>query len=395
MQFLIASTNFKFTKLEGTNQQFIMEINRRQWLKSATMVGGFTLFNNLGIRALTTEEQINFNPRLFTKPIKLSSNENPYGPSARVRGAITTVYSDGCRYPYSYADELAQILADKHGVGRDSIILTGGSTEGLKIAGITFTADGGEIIAAKPTFLAMMQYAEMWGAKINWVPVDTNKGYDLEEIEKRIGQETKMVFLCNPNNPTSTLLPKEQLLDFCSTVSKKTIVFSDEAYYEFIEDPAYPSMVELVKKGANVVVSKTFSKVYGLAGLRIGYLIAKPEIANVLRKNVVAMTNVYAIAAAKEALKDEAFFKFSIDKNNEARQIIYKTLDHLERDYIKSNTNFVFFHSGKDINELGTQMLEKGVRIGRAFPPFYDWCRISTGTSEEMQLFAESLISLY
>jgi len=359
------------------------------------MVGGFTLFNGLGLQALSTEKHLKFNPRLLTKPIKLSSNENPYGPSARVRGAITTVYSDGCRYPYSYADELAQILADKHGVPRESIILTGGSTEGLKIAGITFTADGGEIIAAKPTFLAMMQYAEMWGAKINWVPVDKDKGYDLEEIEKRISSETKMVFLCNPNNPTSTLLPKDQLVDFCSTVSKRTIVFSDEAYYEFIEDPNYPSMIDLVKKGENVVVSKTFSKVYGLAGLRIGYLIAKPEIAAILRKNVVAMTNVYAIAGAKEALNDHEFYNFSIQKNKEAKQLIYKTLEHLDLEYIKSNTNFVFFHSGKDINELGAKMLEKGVRVGRAFPPFYDWCRISTGTLEEMNLFAESLISLY
>ena len=119
--------------------------------------------------------------------------------------------SDGCRYPYGYAAELEDYLAIKHGVDPESIIVTGGSTEGLKIAGITFTAEGGEIIAAKPTFLAMMQYAEMWGAKINWVPVDENMGYDLEEIEKRISSETKMVFLCNPNNPTSTLLPADTL----------------------------------------------------------------------------------------------------------------------------------------------------------------------------------------
>lgn len=374
---------------------YLMELNRRQWLKSASMVGGFALFNSLGLQPLSAEERIKYNPRALSSPIKLSSNENPYGPSARVRGAITTVYDDGCRYPFSYADELAEMLAAKHGVTKDHIVLTGGSTEGLKIAGITFTADGGEIIAAKPTFLAMMQYAEMWGANINWVPVDANKGYDLDEIEKRISNDTKMVFLCNPNNPTSTLLPKDKLVDFCSTASKKTIVFSDEAYYEFIEDQDYPSMIDLVKKNENIVVSKTFSKVYGLAGLRIGYLIAKPELANILRKNVVAMTNVYAIAAAKESLKDDDFFKFSLQKNREAKQMIYETLDHLELDYIKSSTNFVFFHSGRPIDELGNQMLAKGVRIGRPFPPFYDWCRISTGTMEEMRLFSKSLISLY
>ncbi len=372
-----------------------MQYNRRQWLKSATLAGSFTLFNGLTLNALTTEERFKFNPRRFDNPIKLSSNENPYGPSNRVRGAISNIFGNGCRYPFAYADELAQMLADKHGVTKDHIVLTGGSTEGLKIAGITFTADGGEIIAAKPTFLAMMQYAEMWGAKINWVPVDEGKGYDLQEIEKRMTSNTKMVFLCNPNNPTSTLLPKEQLVDFCSTVSKKSIVFSDEAYYEFIEDPDYPSMLDLVKKGEDVVVSKTFSKVYGLAGLRIGYLIAKPALASILKKNVVAMTNVYAIAAAKEALMDQEFFDFALQKNSEAKKVIYDTLDHLGLNYIKSSTNFVFFESGRHIDTLGSQMLEKGVRIGRPFPPFYNWCRISTGTPEEMALFSKALISVY
>jgi len=373
-----------------------MQLNRRQWLKTTALAGGFTLFNGLtGIETLTAEEVKKFNPRKLASTIRLSSNENPYGPSERVRNAVKNAFDDGCRYPYSYSDELEQILAKKHGVDPENIIVTGGSTEGLKIAGITFTAEGGEIIAAKPTFLAMMQYAEMWGAKINWVPVDENMGYDLEEIEKRISSETKMVFLCNPNNPTSTLLPADTLVDFCISVSKKTVVFSDEAYYEYIEDLNYPSMIELVKKGENVVVSKTFSKVFGMAGMRIGYLIAKPELAQKIRRNIVAMSNVYAIEGAKEALLDDEFYQFSIQKNKEAKTIIYNTLDHLELPYIKSSTNFVFFKSGRNINELGPQMFDKGVSIGRAFPPFYDWCRISTGTLEEMELFSKSLVSLY
>jgi len=373
-----------------------MELNRREWLRTTALAGGFTLLNGFTtIKPLTTEEKLKFNPRKLSNPIRLSSNENPYGPSERVRNAVKNAFDDGCRYPYEYADELAEMLAKKHGVDRESIIITGGSTEGLKIAGITFTADGGEIIAAKPTFLAMMQYAEMWGANINWVPVDKNMGYDLDEIEKRISSKTKMVFLCNPNNPTSTLLPADALVDFCSTVSKKTIVFSDEAYYEYIDDPKYPSMIELVKKGENVVVSKTFSKVYGMAGMRIGYLIAKPQLAQIIKLNVVAMSNVYAIEGAKEALRDEEFFNFSIEKTNESKQLIYAALDHLGLTYVKSSTNFIFFKSGRNIDLLGKQMLEKGVRIGRAFPPFYDWCRISTGTTEEVRAFTKALISVY
>nr|WP_239021938.1 aminotransferase class I/II-fold pyridoxal phosphate-dependent enzyme [Pontimicrobium aquaticum] len=172
-------------------------------------------------------------------------------------------------------------------------------------------------------------------------------------------------------------------------------MFSDEAYYEYIDNPNYPSMVDLVNKGENVVVSKTFSKVFGMAGMRIGYLIAKPELAQTIRRNVVAMSNVYAIEGAKEALKDDEFFKFSLEKTREAKQLIYSTLDHLELPYVKSSTNFIFFKSGRHINTLGKQMLDKGVMIGRAFPPFYDWCRISTGTLEEVNTFNNALISVY
>jgi histidinol-phosphate aminotransferase len=241
----------------------------------------------------------------------------------------------------------------------------------------------------------MMKFAQQWGASVNWVPVGADKGYDLDEIEKRISSKTKLVFLCNPNNPTGTLVPANKLIDFCNTASKKTIVFSDEAYYDFIETPNYPSMVEGVKRGDDVIVSKTFSKVYGMAGMRVGYLIAKPQIADKIRKNIVAMSNVLAVEAAKEALQDEAFYKFSLAKNKEAKSRIYNLLNHLKLDYVTSHTNFIFFHSQRDIRELGPKMLKKGVRIGRPFPPFYDWCRISTGTIEEVDLFIKGMLEVY
>tara|TARA_A100000164_G_C21841491_1_gene740343 strand:- start:141 stop:1253 length:1113 start_codon:yes stop_codon:yes gene_type:complete len=365
---------------------------RRDWLRSSLGIGGLLIAPP---SILSANEKENFIPRKLDPIIRLSSNENPYGPSKRVQERIKNSFSDACRYPYAYSDDLAVTLAKKHGVDPESIIITGGSTEGLKIAGLTFASNGGEIISGKPTFLAMMEYAEQWGATINWVPVGADKGYDLDEIEKRISSKTKLVFLCNPNNPTGTLVPADKLIDFCNTVSKKTIVFSDEAYYDFIETSNYPSMVEAVKEGGNVIVSKTFSKVYGMAGLRIGYLIAKPEIAAELRKNIVAMSNVLAIEAAKEALQDEAFYKFSLAKNKEAKTRIYKLLDYLKLDYVPSHTNFIFFHSKRDIRELGTKMLEKGVRIGRPFPPYYDWCRISSGTIEEVDLFIKGMLEVY
>ncbi len=371
-------------------------MNRRQWLRSTSITGSFALFGGLGLtNALTLEEVVKFNPRPLSKLIRLSSNENPYGPSKKVQEAVKSAFDHGCRYPYGYANELAEILAKKEGVTRDHIIICGGSTEGLKVTGLTFASGGGEIIAAQPTFLAMMTYAKQWGATINWVPVDENKGHDVNEIEKRISSKTKLVFLCNPNNPTSTILPSEKLVDFCDAVSKKTILFSDEAYYDYIEEPDYPSMVALVKQEKDVIVSRTFSKVYGMAGLRIGYLIAKPELTEKLRRNMVAYSNVLAIAGAKEALNDKEFYTFSLQKTREAKELIYKTLNNLELPYVKSNTNFIFFKSGKDIRTLHKEMMNKGVLIGRPFPPFFDWCRISTGTLEEVVAFNKVLSSVY
>ena len=365
---------------------------RRDWLRSSLGIGGLLLAPP---NILSAQEKIDFIPRSLDPIIRLSSNENPYGPSKMVQERIKNSFVHACRYPYAYSDDLELILAKKHGVDPESIIVTGGSTEGLKITGLTFASNGGEIISGQPTFLAMMKFAEQWGASVNWVPVGSDKGYDLDEIEKRISSKTKLVFLCNPNNPTGTLVPAEKLVDFCNTASKKTIVFSDEAYYDFIETPNYPSMVEAVKRGDDVIVSKTFSKVYGMAGMRVGYLIAKPQIADKIRKNIVAMSNVLAVEAAKEALQDEAFYKFSLTKNKEAKTRIYKLLDHLKLDYVTSHTNFIFFHSQRDIRELGPKMLEKGVRIGRPFPPFYDWCRISTGTIEEVDLFIKGMLEVY
>ena len=365
---------------------------RRDWLRSSVGLGGLLLAPS---SLLSAQQKIEFQPRSLEPIIRLSSNENPYGPSKKVQERIQKSFVHGCRYPYAYSDDLAEQLAKKHGVAPESIIITGGSTEGLRITGLTFASNGGEIISGQPTFLAMMTYAEQWGATINWVPVGEDKGYDLDEIEKRISAKTKLIFLCNPNNPTGTLVPAKKLVDFCEVASKKAIVFSDEAYYDFIETPDYPSMIDAVKRGDNVIVSKTFSKVYGMAGLRIGYLIAKPEIATQIRKNVVAMSNVLAIEAAKEALADKSFYEFSLQKNSEAKARIYTLLDHLKLDYVESHTNFIFFHAKKDIRELGPAMLAKGVRIGRPFPPFYDWCRISSGTLEEVDVFIKGMMEIY
>lgn len=366
------------------------KFDRRQWLKSAGLAGSFAFFGGIESTAKSISAfEKKFNPRPFASPVKLSSNENPYGPSEKVRKAMQDAFDQGCRYPRNYG--LAEMLAKKEGVTPEHIVITAGSTEGLKITGLTYGLDNGQIIAAKPTFLAMMNYAEQFGTDISWVPVDDNMMHDLDAMERRVTNNTKLIFLCNPNNPTSTLLPADKVKDFCESVSKRAVVFSDEAYYDFIETPDYPSMVELVKKDMNVIVSRTFSKVYGLAGIRVGYLIARPDIAQRLRSKVVTYTNILAVEAAKTALGDQEFYNHSTKMNKEAKQYIYSVLDELNLKYVESHTNFVFFHSGVNISELNKKMRDQGVLIGRPFPPFYDWCRISTGTMDEVKAFGEGL----
>lgn len=366
-------------------------MNRRKWLRGAGMASMATLVG--GLPALQANPMPLYPARkiLDGQPIRLSANENPYGPSPVVRKAIEAAFEVACRYPSASRDRLLDKIAEKEGLSKDHIVITGGSTEGLKVTGLTFGLDSGEIIAAAPTFKALFSYAAQFGAHIHQVPVTKDLQHDLPAMERRITNRTSLVFICNPNNPTGTLLPADEFTDFCKRVAKRTVVFSDEAYSDFITESDYPSMTSLVKQGHNVIVSKTFSKVYGLAGVRIGYLVARPDIAARLIRNRVAYTNVLALHAAEAALDDQAFYKFSIQKNVEAKNMIYKTLDNLGLQYTPSHTNFVFFKSGRPIEQLNRQMEDKGVLIGRSFPPLTEWCRISTGTLEEVQRFNQAL----
>lgn len=365
------------------------KFNRRKWLQATSLAGlGTTLLSS----TVTGQSSTTISP--ISTIAKLNSNENPFGPSPKVRQAMIDAFDMGCRYPYQKMGELAVMIAKNLGLSRDHIVMAAGSTEGLKATGLTFGKNGGEIITADPVYKSLLSYAEQHGAYINRVPVNKEMQHDLEEMERRINNNTSLVFLCNPNNPTGALLPKDKLVDFCNAVADKTILFSDEAYYDYITEPNYPSMIEMVKKGKNVVVSRTFSKVYGLAGLRVGYLVARPDIAERIRQNVMAKSNMMAVIAAMTAYEEKGFYQDSLNRNMEAKQHIYAILNDLNLPYIPSHTNFVFFQSGQDINQLIPKMLAKEVIIGRPFPPLNNWCRISTGRMEHVEQFGEALKSV-
>jgi len=198
--------------------------------------------------------------------------------------------------------------------------------------------------------------------------------------------------VCNPNNPTGTIVPGDRLKDFCSAVSRCTPVLVDEAYHEYVQHPAYASMTDLVKAGEHVIVSRTFSKIYGLAGLRVGYALARPDIAERLRRYLTRHSvNILGLRAAIASYQDRAYQELSRKKNEEVRAWLYRHFDRLNLRHLPSETNFVFFHLGFPVTSFREAMAQRGILVGRPFPPYLNWCRVSTATMEEMKCFTEAL----
>jgi len=374
-------------------------LNRRQWLRSAGIATGAMTLLNHNLFSLNNIKPYDDQAGDFVFAengiIRLSSNENPYGPSPFVREKMIAAFDKACRYPGADIDSLTKKIAQKEGLTTEHILVTVGSTEGLKIAALAYLHNGGELVAPEPTFEAMLNYAEACGAYVHRVPVNLDLGINLEAMEKRCNADTKMVFICNPNNPTGTILPADEMSHFCTKIAQRTMVFSDEAYFDYINEKNYPSMTSLIKNDLNVIVSRTFSKVYGIAGLRIGYLIARPDIIKRLEIFQVDNPNMLALAAAHAAMDENEFYNFSIQKNNESKKMITSTLDQFNLVYTQSHANFVFFRSGIDISEFGKKMLQHNIKVGRPFRPLLNWCRISTGKTEEMQSVVSALKKIY
>ena len=370
------------------NSQIMASLKRRTWLKSLSVAGaGAITLHPKDILELIPDDTKTAKKNSI---IRLSSNENPYSPSTTMQEVIQNFGSELCRYPNQFFSDLEYQIAEKEGIDPAHIVITSGSREGLKAVGMMKSMKGNQIITCLPTYRALIDYADFIGADIKALPLDKDMLFDLSGIEEAIDDQTSMVFVCNPNNPTGTLLEPEYLTDWCIRTSKKTTVFVDEIYYDYIETQGYPSMKSLVLDGHDVIIARTLSKVYGLAGIRIGYMIASKETAEEIRTSLHSGPNILAIRLAQAALKDEEFYEFSLKKNQQAKQIIYRTLDAVGLRYIKSHTNFVFFHTGLPIEEVHEKYVEQGILVGRPFPPFMDWCRVSTGSIEEVEKFARA-----
>ncbi len=365
-----------------------LPMNRRQWLKVSAVAAA-----SLAVRRdVSGAEWIAPpSPERDQPFIRLHSNENPYGPSRRARCAMITAFDEGCRYPSGHYEELKRLIAEKEGVSPDHVILGAGSHEILRMAGVAYGLEGGEVLTAYPTYEGLEHYARTIGAYVHRVPLTADFQIDLDAMDRRITQAVRLVFVCNPNNPTGRILPGDQLREFCRAISRRTVVLVDEAYHDYVQAREYASMIDLVREGYNVIVSRTFSKIHALAGLRVGYGLARPDIiARLGQFRTNHSVNILGLRAAIASYQDASFQDFSRRKNAEARTYLYRVLGELGRRYIPSQTNFVFFHLGREVTAFRQAMKEHGVLVGRPFPPYTNWCRLSLGTMEEMELFAQA-----
>lgn len=378
-----------------TNKNMKSSISRRDWFRSAMVAGagiplGLSFVSEL-MAAPASEAEREFAVLKAGKLVRLGSNENPYGPSAKAREAIKLSISEGNRYAFEASDDLKQMIAAKEGVTKDHILMGAGSGELLAITGMSVGLEGGSVLSAWPTFTMLMNYAEKYNARWDRVNLDQYMAHDLDAMASAVKADTKIVFVVNPNNPTGTIVDNGKLKSFCMEMAKKSIVYSDEAYLEFLEPSQQLSMVELVKQDYNVIVSKTFSKIYGLAGLRVGYVVAKPDLIKKLsRYQMGTILSQTAIAAAKASLGDEEFMTYTRTMNAAARKVFTDYLDQKKWFHGKSLTNVLLFPAPKDGKTILEQTTQRGFQIRIWDYQGKEWCRVSIGTLEEMKSFVKA-----
>lgn len=327
---------------------------------------------------------------------RLNANENPYGPSSAAQDAVVRSVVHGNRYAWKELFDLIEKIAQKEGVPGNHIMMGPGSSDLLEKVAMVCFQRGGNIVSADPTYMSIVNVAKAVGADWKAIPCKADWSHDLAAMEAAIDSKTRLVYICNPNNPTGAVTSGKELYDFSSRVSGKVPVFIDEAYMELAGTGATESMVTLLAKNKNVIIARTFSKVMGLAGIRVGYIAALPSfldsIDQVTRGGMgIAYTSIFAASAS---LDDASFQTMTIEKNNSTKEWLYGELKKLNYPYIPSHTNFVLF----PIRIPGKIFLEKMMAAGVGVRAFeirnQPWCRVSIGTYQEIELFVKALQSV-
>jgi histidinol-phosphate aminotransferase len=327
--------------------------------------------------------------------VRLSSNENPSGPSPKALKAMSDAFGLACRYPDERADALVESLAKLNRVGRDQILLGDGSGEILKLCADVFTgpltndktaAGGGTLVVADPTFEAILYHAKLNRAEIVKVPLTASFAHDLPKM--LAAAKKGLVYICNPNNPTASISPKNEVREFIETAPRETMVLVDEAYYHYADNPAYESVIPLVKDHPNLMVARTFSKIYGMAGLRCGYCVAPSFTIERLRSHQAwDSINIMALAAATASLDDPDQVAKARRLNCETKTFLTSELDKMDYQTIPSQANFVMIDVKRPVLPLIATLNQRKVEVGRLFRAMPNHLRLTIGRKSEMEAF--------
>jgi histidinol-phosphate aminotransferase len=360
-------------------------LSRRGFSKLISAGAVYAALNALPIKADAEANASHLS--LENSVVRLSSNENPYGPSAVALKAMTDGFSLAWRYPDEYADMLADELARMHSVPIDQILLGNGSGEILKLCAAAFASRDKKLIMANPTFEAISRHAAAANAEVVKIDLTSDFRHDLPRM-LAAANGAGLVYICNPNNPTASITPKQELFDFISKVSPSTIVLVDEAYHHYVDSNNYQSVVELVKDHPNLVVARTFSKIYGMAGLRCGYCVAQRANIGIMRTHQTwDSVNIMAAVAALASVKDPNHVAHGRKLNDDVRKSVCAELDKAGYHYIPSHANFMMIDVRREVRPIISALRARGVEVGRPFPALPNFLRVTIGTSTQMKSF--------
>ena len=324
--------------------------------------------------------------------IKLASNETSVGPSPLAIKAIKEEIENINLYPEGSSRLLREKIAYKLNLNKEMIIVGNGADNIIGLVGMAFINEGDEVITGEITFPAYETVTKIMGGKI--IPVKLKDyTYDLEEIARRINERTKIIFICNPNNPTGTIVNKEAVDKFMKQIPEDIIIVFDEAYYDYVEDKNYPDSLSYVLEGKNIIILRTFSKIAGIAGVRIGYSIAKPELIRYLRQVASPFpTNRLAQVAALAFLDDKKRYKKVLKSNQEEKKYLYKELKKLNLFYLPTEANFIFIDLKENVEVIFEKLLRKGIiiRPGKTWGCL-NFIRVTIGIHNENQKFIQAL----
>ncbi len=322
-------------------------------------------------------------------PVILSRNENAFGPSEKVIAAMRETVHAANRYPLAQDNELYDRVAALHGIKAERIVFGCGSSEILTTAVATFGGPGKKIITASPTFELPAHSAQIEGSEVITVPLNKDFAHDLGAMLAKADASTGLVYICNPNNPTASITPRPEIEEFLQKLPPTAMVLIDEAYHHFVPSTAsYASFIDKPVDDDRVIVARTFSKVYGLAGIRVGYAVASADVAQKLASRCVpASVNLAAAVAAVSALNDQAFVRECVKNNADNRQEFFKQAKARKLSTIDSNANFVMMNAQRPAPGLIEHFQKNGVLIGRPFPPLDNYIRVTLGKPAEMTEF--------